>query len=112
MDLLAAASRVSGSDTVPLFVYGTLMDGEEAGHLMDGAALVGRAETAPSYSLEDIGDGHVGMRDDGSDPVPGELYLVGPELLRKLDDWEAGGGFSRGSVTLSDGSSAQAYFLG
>jgi len=111
VDILAAAARVSGTDDVLLFVYGTLVDGREADHLMGGASFVGRAETVPSYSLEDVGDGHVGMRGGGSAPVSGELYLVGPELLRELDDWEAGGGFSRDEVGLSDGSSAQAYFL-
>lgn len=108
MDLVACAVRVSGSEAEPLFVYGTLRAGEEAGHKMAGTTFLGETETAPECALVDIGDGCAGMV-PGGESVPGELYLVGPEKMVELDEWEER--FTRKRVQLSDGTRAWAYFF-
>lgn len=108
VNLISCALRASSVQGEVLFVYGTLRAGEEAAHKMDGAAFLGRAETAPECGLVDVGDGYAGMV-PGDKSVCGELYLVGPEKMAELDEWEER--FTRKMVPLSDGSEAWAYFF-
>lgn len=94
-----------------LFVYGTLMSGEEANYKMDGSTLIGQINTAPLYylvSLMALGEGYYGLEHGGRESVPGELYHVSLEKLAELDAWEEH--YQREYVMLEDGKVAEAYF--
>ena len=93
-----------------LFVYGTLMRGEEAAFKMDGARLIGRCRTQPWYELCVLGDDFEALARGGKDAVLGELYEVSFEKLLELDAWEYSI-YERGYIHLEDGSVADAYVL-
>jgi gamma-glutamylcyclotransferase (GGCT)/AIG2-like uncharacterized protein YtfP len=95
-----------------LFVYGTLMRGEENGGLMEGAELVEEAWTIGAYTLHEAA-GYPALRKGGSASVRGELYLVPEPLLAVLDAFEGAPLlFARRPVRLasSGGVAAEAYF--
>lgn len=92
-----------------LFVYGTLMRGEENHHLLAGAEPLGAARTAPRYRLADLGR-YPALVEGGDISVTGELWRVEPELLATLDELEGHPTyFRRTEVALADGTTAQAY---
>lgn len=91
-----------------LFVYGTLRQDAASHELMAGAQRVGSARTAPVYTLVTFG-WFPGLVVDGTTSVVGELYDVDEATLRALDDYE-GEWFARGTVSLSDGAHAVAWF--
>lgn len=93
-----------------LFVYGTLMRGEEAAFKLRSARFLGEVRTCPKYSLETLGDDFEALARGGTEAVPGELYQVTFDKLRELDDWEYSI-YVRDYVYLEDGSVADAYLL-
>ena len=74
-----------------LFVYGSLMRGESAHHLLGDATWVCALRTDPSYTLVLV-DGYPGLVDGGRTAVAGEIYALSPEdadaRLAKLDEYE------------------------
>lgn len=70
-----------------LFVYGSLLRGEDNHHVMRGARLVGAARTAARYTLVDLGP-YPAMVGGGATAVAGELYDVPDDLLAALDAFE------------------------
>ncbi len=76
------------SDTAPelVFVYGTLRRGGSNAFRMDGAEFVGRGTVAGFLHTITWYPGLVLASDCGR--VVGELYRVGPEQLRALDEFE------------------------
>lgn len=97
------------SERVRLFVYGSLKRGFENHAALEGAEFLTEVRTAPHYRLFDMG-AYPALCAHGSLSVTGELYLVPLELFARLDAFE-GAQYERASVTLSDGSSAEAYLL-
>jgi gamma-glutamylaminecyclotransferase len=93
-----------------IFVYGTLMRGEANAARMEKAAFLGVAQTAPRYTLVDLGP-YPGLIDDGSDGVTGELYEVSDAHRSRLDAFEAPAAYYRASIRMADGREAEAYFL-
>jgi gamma-glutamylcyclotransferase (GGCT)/AIG2-like uncharacterized protein YtfP len=94
-----------------VFVYGTLLSGERNHHLLERARLVGEARTEPLFSLYDLGP-FPGLVPRGSQMVAGEVYEVDEPTLAALDRLEAHPDFYRRvSVSVDDGTSAQAYLL-
>ncbi len=93
-----------------LFVYGTLMQGEEAHHKLRGCPFLGTIETEPEYQLVKLGEDFEGLVEGGTKRVPGELYLVTLEKLAELDDWEYDI-YERDYVRLRAGRIADAYIL-
>lgn len=91
-----------------LFVYGTLMSGGEASGKMSGASLMGPAETAPDYRLEELGPGFVVLEEGGSEIVSGELWDVDEAKISELRAWEYSL-YHLGEVCLSDGTMALAF---
>ena len=87
---------------VTLFTYGTLMRGQRGHGLLRGALFVGRARTAPCFTLLDAGR-YPGLVRGGHTSVAGELYRVGSDLLRSLDVYEdvAEGEYRRAHVCLA-----------
>ena len=69
-----------------LFLYGTLKRGERNHHLLAGESFVGEAFTEPRYRLYDCGT-HPALVEDETNgrAIHGEVYLVGPTTLRRLD---------------------------
>lgn len=73
----------------PVFVYGTLMQGQRANHMLSGARYAGK------FQLQDYAMYHLG-RYPGIVPCPGErvlgeLYYVNREMLAKMDEYEEEG---------------------
>lgn len=94
-----------------LFVYGTLMRGEEAHHKLRGCRFLGEVNTASKYRLEKLGeDDFEALVEKGTGCVSGELYEVTLEKLAELDDWEYDI-YERDYVRLADGGIADAYIL-
>jgi gamma-glutamylcyclotransferase (GGCT)/AIG2-like uncharacterized protein YtfP len=93
---------------VPLFVYGTLRRGEPNHHELRNASFLGLARTARRYAVRHVA-GFPALL-PGTDEVSGELYDVEADLVARLDVFE-GETYVRRLIELSDGSSAEAYFL-
>lgn len=94
-----------------LFVYGTLMVGEENHHVLDGAPRLGAARTRRGYDLVDQG-AWPGLVAGGSQSVWGELVAVVPTALAALDAFEdCPEVYQRRRITLACGTSAEAYLL-
>ena len=69
-----------------VFIYGTLKRGERNHGLLAGEQFIGEAVTEPLYRLYDCG-AYPALVEDAADgrAVCGEVYLVGPATLRRLD---------------------------
>ncbi|MDR1611167.1 MAG: gamma-glutamylcyclotransferase [Planctomycetota bacterium] len=80
--------RLAGEDPEQmfLFVYGSLMRGNQARHLLDGTDLIGRA-TVRGYSLFDLGPYPAAVRERNG-RVQGELYLIDQPTLERLTEYE------------------------
>lgn len=93
------------------FVYGTMLSGERDHALLGAAELLGKAVTAARYTLVDI-DVFAALTNHGSTSVHGELYQVDPLLLASIDRaCQVPHRFQRGTVVLSDESSAETHFM-
>ena len=92
--------------SVTLFVNGTLMRGLALHGNLEGAEFVEACSTAPRYRIYSIDDRHPGMFEvsDGEPgvAVPGELYSVPDDVLRRVEAGEPPGLY-RGRVLLGDG---------
>jgi len=98
-------------DPVELFVYGTLLRGERNHGYLDGCAFLGETATAPGFALVDLG-GHPGMIKAAGGCVAGELYRVGGEALRAIDQLEQHPDvYWRTEVRLVDRRGVQTYLL-
>ncbi len=84
----------TGSELV--FVYGTLRRGGSNAFRMDGAEFVGPATVGGAlYRIS----WYPGLVLDDEGRVTGEVYRVGPELLRALDEFE---GLAAGEIEGSE----------
>ena len=107
-----AAAGEPGADAMPgaetgaieLFVNGTLMRGLALNQNLEGADFLGAVRTAPIYRLFSIDDVHPGMYQviEGGVSVAGELYLVPPEVLLRVEAGEPPDLY-RGPILLEDG---------
>lgn len=80
----------------PVFVYGTLRRGGSNAFRMDGAEWVGPATVGGAlYRIS----WYPGLVLDDEGRVTGEVYRVGPELLRALDEFE---GLAAGEIEGSE----------
>jgi gamma-glutamylaminecyclotransferase len=69
-----------------VFIYGTLKRGERNHGLLAAEQFVGDAVTQPLYRLYDCGAYPALVEDTANGrAVRGEVYLVGPVTLRRLD---------------------------
>jgi len=114
------------TDLARLFVYGTLMRGQEAAAYLRPARFLGVAETVAGFALLDLGDypGLIATRSNGlsqqahaqvsalRDRVRGELFEIPVGLFAALDDYEGHPElFLRTTVDLEGGGSAQTYLF-
>ena len=96
---------------IGLFVYGTLLPGERNAHLLAGASSLGERRTAPVYELLDMGT-YPALVAGGRMAVVGELFVVGAELLARLDALEEHPDlYLRQPIELATPERAQAYVL-
>lgn len=80
----------------PVFVYGTLRRGGSNAFRMDGAEFVGPGTVGGAlYRIS----WYPGLVLDDEGRVTGEVYRVGPELLRALDEFE---GLAAGEIEGSE----------
>jgi gamma-glutamylcyclotransferase (GGCT)/AIG2-like uncharacterized protein YtfP len=94
-----------------LFVYGSLLRGEPAHHLLDRARYLADASTAPGFALVDFVD-WPGMLREGGAAVRGELFAVPAALVPALDRYEDHPAvFVREQIELADGTRAEAYLV-
>ena len=83
----------------PAFVYGTLMKGERAEHLLDDATYVGRCQLR-DYAMYHLG-AYPGIQPCMGEVVYGELYLICDQMVEKLDEYEVEGTlYDRKTVTV------------
>lgn len=94
-----------------LFVYGTLMRGERAHHLLADATLLGPARTAPHFTLH-TRPRYPALAADGQTGVLGELYRVSPAAMAQLDAYESDD-YDRVEIELEEGpcAVAEAYVM-
>ena len=92
----------------PAFVYGTLMRGEKAAHLLAEATFVGCCQLR-DYAMYHLGS-YPGIQPCPGEVVYGELYLIPDSLVEKLDAYEVEGTlYDRKTVTIwLDGQPRQA----
>lgn len=84
------------NDLERVFVYGTLRRGGSNAFRMDGAEFVGPATVGGAlYRIS----WYPGLVLDGAGRVTGEVYRVGPEQLRALDEFE---GLAAGEIEGSE----------
>jgi gamma-glutamylcyclotransferase (GGCT)/AIG2-like uncharacterized protein YtfP len=96
---------------VRLFVYGLLLQGEREHPLLEGARLLGAAQTVPQHTLVDL-DFYPVLLEGGQVSVLGELYAVTRQLRFKLDvHHQCPALFRRITVKLADGSEAETYVM-
>lgn len=107
MNLLRIAYSIVEDQTYRLFVYGTLMTGEEAHFKLNNAKFLGKRNTAPKYDLIKVDDDFYEMT-TGNNCVSGELYELSHDLLLEIDQWEYSV-YSRKIIELDDGTKAYAY---
>jgi gamma-glutamylaminecyclotransferase len=94
-----------------IFVYGSLLSGEDNHDELRGAPRLAVCRTEPSYTLVSLGP-YPAMFDGGTTSVAGEVYEVDAGLLVALDRFEGVPGmFRRERVRLLGGETAEAYLL-
>lgn len=97
---------IAVKNLIPLFVYGTLRDGEKNHHMLEGAEFLGN-KVLPGF-VRTEGAGPAIIPGDKDDHVKGELYQVGPEALEKIDEYE-GDEYPREIAFLEDESEVNVY---
>tara|TARA_Y100000310_G_scaffold274863_1_gene291143 strand:- start:43 stop:417 length:375 start_codon:yes stop_codon:yes gene_type:complete len=97
---------IAVKNLIPLFVYGTLRDGEKNHHMLEDAEFLGN-KTLPGF-VRTKGAGPAIIPGDEDDFVEGELYQVEPEALEKIDEYE-GEEYPRELAILDDESEVNVY---
>jgi gamma-glutamylcyclotransferase (GGCT)/AIG2-like uncharacterized protein YtfP len=97
--------------TTRLFVYGTLMAGENAHRMLGDARFLGTGQTAPAYTLYQLGS-YPALVEGGHSAVYGELFAVDEATLAQLDVYEGVPElYVRAAIRLLDGSTALTYVM-
>ncbi len=104
--------RADSSRAMLLFVYGSLLAGEENHALLAGSVLVhGAARTAPEHELVDLGP-YPALLLGGVTSVRGEVYEIPVDTLAALDAFEGHPTlYERVWIRLAGGGRAAAYVL-
>ncbi|MEC9073501.1 MAG: gamma-glutamylcyclotransferase family protein [Myxococcota bacterium] len=94
-----------------VFVYGSLMQGLQFHHVLDGADYLGEDRTEGAYRLISLGPYPAAVEGVES-AIRGELYRVNPAILRRLDVLEGAPElYERRRVTLHSGQEAWMYIM-
>ena len=73
----------------PVFVYGTLMQGQRANSMLSGARYAGKFQL-PGFAMYHLGR-YPGIVPRAGETVFGELYYVNREMLSQMDEYEEEG---------------------
>lgn len=87
---MTGAERLQGLKMTTVFVYGSLLHGMGNHRVIAGSLRLcedREIRTAPKYRLYSLG-GFPGLVEGGSTAVLGELYVVEPATLERLDRLE------------------------
>lgn len=76
-------------NTHPVFVYGTLMKGQRAAHILAGSDFGGYFQLK-DYAMYNLGR-YPGIVPCDGELVQGELYFVSDEMLAVMDEYEGEG---------------------
>lgn len=83
----------------PIFVYGTLMQGQRASHMLLSCRYAGRC-ILPDFAMYDLGR-YPGIQPCTGEQVFGELYYVDAHTLQQMDAYEENGSlYHRTPVTV------------
>jgi len=94
-----------------VFVYGTLMKGEQHHEVLMQSRFVGPAVTQALYDLEQI-DYYPAMIPGGATAIRGEVFEVDDATLAQLDALEeVPMYYVRETITLDDGRAVLAYLM-
>lgn len=104
-----------GAEIVVLFVYGTLMRGDDNHDRLGDARPLGSSRTSGGYGLVHCG-AYPAMVDRSTDAdehgVWGELYEIDARHLPAIDEYEGHPElFVRSTITLASGAAATAYVM-
>lgn len=99
------------TDTLFLFVYGSLLPGEVHASHLDRATHLGAAATVPGYRLVELEQYPV-LIESGDMSIQGELYELSRDDLRRIDELKENGRlFFRREIELAGGRKAQTYLM-
>ncbi len=94
-----------------VFVYGTLMKGEQHHEVLSSQRFVGPMRTRAEYDLVQI-DYYPALLEGGGVAVQGELYEVDDATLAELDELEEVPiYYLRKAIELEDGTQAETYIM-
>ena len=94
-----------------LFVYGTLLKGEENAVQLHGVPFIANDSTLPQYTLVNLGR-YPGLLATGNCSVCGEVYEIEASMLPELDDFEDHPEvYIRTQIALASGLHAFTYVL-
>lgn len=92
----------NGKNNRLAFIYGTLMQGERAEHLLAEATYIGRCRLQ-DYAMYNLGR-YPGIQPCAGEVVYGELYLIHEQMVQVLDEYEEEGTlYDRKTVTVQLG---------
>jgi gamma-glutamylaminecyclotransferase len=96
---------------VRVFVYGSLLWGEDNHHHLSRSPRLGTCRTEPRYTLVDLGS-YPALLDGGTTSVHGEIYEVDASTLLSLDAFEGHPLlYRRTLIRMTNGTSAVGYVL-
>lgn len=102
---------MTGELTTNIFVYGTLMSGQRAHHILEGCTLLG-TWLLQDYAMYNLGN-YPGIVEKEGKCVIGEVYTIPKALLIPMDEYEEEGSlYHRRTVTVTKGAErleVQAY---
>ncbi len=94
--------KKKNEETVNVFVYGTLMKGQRAAHMLGDCIYKGR-HVLKDHALYDLGD-YPGIVGQKGESIIGELYAIEKSRVAELDRYEGEGQlYIRKKVTVSNG---------
>lgn len=82
--------KKQANNQLKLFVYGTLMKGDNNHRFLRNNCVIGDA-VASGYTLYDTGHGYPGVKHSLEDKVLGELYVISNDDLNGIDYLESNG---------------------
>ena len=86
---------------LPIFVYGSLRQGNVQHAILAESQFLGSAMTEPEFTLFDVGEWPAAIH-KGTTAIVGELYDVNPNKLAEIDRYERHPDlFSRQAVMLA-----------
>ena len=107
IDIEELSMASNGKDEINIFVYGTLMQGEQANAFLSHARFMGEY-CLKDYALYDLG-WFPGIQPQTGSIVHGEVYQVDIDTLFRLDEYEGEGRLYHRIVVRVENQSEKLY---